>query len=51
MKFIIFVMAMLLCILLVVGYALLVMAHDADEKAKKMYIEWKEESNGRSDKA
>lgn len=48
MKFIIFVMAMLLCILLVVGYALLVMAHDSDEKANKMYIEWKENANERN---
>ena len=48
MKFVIFVMAMLLCILLVVSYALLVMAHDADEKAEKMHIKWKESANERS---
>ena len=45
MKFIIFVLAMLACILLVVGYALLVMAHDADERAERMYIKWKEDKD------
>ena len=34
---------MALCILLVIGYALLVMAHEADERAERMYRKWKEE--------
>lgn len=45
MRFVIFVMAMLLCILLVMAYALCVMAHDADERAEKMYRKWKESAN------
>ena len=45
MRFVIFVMAMLLCILLVMAYALCVMAHDADERAERMYRKWKEEHN------
>ena len=48
MKWIILVLLMIICILLVVGYALLVMAHEADERAERMYIEWKE-SKGADD--
>lgn len=43
MKWIILVLLMIVCILLVVGYALLVMAHEADERAERMYRKWKEE--------
>ena len=42
MKWIIFVMMMIICILLVIGYALLVMAYEADERAERMYRKWKE---------
>ena len=42
------VLLMVICILLVIGYALLVMAHEADERAERMYIEWKE-SKGADD--
>ena len=31
----------IITILLVMDYALLVVAHDADERAKRMYEEWK----------
>ena len=48
MRWIILVLLMIICILLVVGYALLVMAHEADERAERMYIEWKE-SKGADD--
>lgn len=40
MKYVILV-ALLLLVLL--EYALMVVAHDADEKAERMYEEWKEE--------
>lgn len=42
------VLLMVICILLVVGYALLVMAHEADERAERMYRMWKE-SKGADD--
>lgn len=42
------VLLMVICILLVVGYALLVMAHEADERAERMYRKWKE-SKGADD--
>ena len=51
MRTFIFILLILLCILLIVAYALCVMAHDADERAERMYRKWKEEVNGRSDKA
>ena len=38
-------------ILLVLDYALLVIAHDADERAEKMYERWQDErSNNQIDK-
>ena len=43
MRWIIFVLMMLVSIMLVICYALVVMAHDADERAERMYREWKEE--------
>ena len=48
MKWVVMVLLMVICILLVIGYALLVMAHEADERAERMYIEWKE-SKGADD--
>ena len=48
MKWIVMVLLMVICILLVVGYALLVMAHEADERAERMYRMWKE-SKGADD--
>ena len=37
------VLLMALCILTVICYALCVMAHDADERAERMYRKWKEQ--------
>ena len=48
MRWIIFVMMMVICLLLVLCYALLVMAHEADERAERMYRKWKE-SKGADD--
>ena len=42
MKYVILV-ALLLLVLL--EYALMVVAHDADEKAERMYREWKEKDD------
>lgn len=42
MRWIILVLLMVLCILMVMCYALMVMAHDADERAERMYRKWKE---------
>ena len=43
MKYVILV-ALLLLVLL--EYALMVVAHDADEKAERMYEEWRREHDG-----
>ena len=48
MRWIILVLLMVICILMVICYALCVMAHEADERAERMYIEWKE-SKGADD--
>ena len=45
---IIFVLLAIICVLLILAYSLLVMAHDADERAERMYRKWKEEVNGRN---
>ena len=36
------ILLIIIVILLVMDYALLVIAHDADEKAERMYRAWKE---------
>lgn len=48
MRWIILILLMLLCILLLIAYSLCVIAHEADERAERMYIEWKE-SKGADD--
>ena len=45
MKIVIYVLMTLCAVLLIICYALLVMAHDADEKAERMYRQWKEGQN------
>ena len=47
MRWIVMVLLMALCILMVMCYALMVMAHEADERADRMYRKWKEERDGR----
>jgi len=42
MRWIIMVLLMVLAIMMVICYALMVMAHDADERAERMYRKWKE---------
>jgi lipopolysaccharide export LptBFGC system permease protein LptF len=42
MKWIVMVLLMSLCILLVICYSLMVVAHDADERAEEMAREWVE---------
>ena len=49
MRWIIMVLIMVMCILLVICYALMVMAHDADERAEKMARKWAEEHKERVD--
>lgn len=49
MRWIILVLLMAICILLLIGYAVLVMAHEADERAERMYIEWKESKDNDND--
>ena len=48
MKWIIMVLLMIVCILLVICYALMVMAHDADERAEEIYRKWKEKGDGKA---
>ena len=50
MKWILFVLLMALCIMLVIAYALVVMASEADRRAERMYRKWKESKDGRIDK-
>ena len=51
MRYVIFALLIIICILMLVAYSLLVKAHDADERAERMYIKWKEEKDERiSDK-
>ena len=45
MKWITFVLVMVVAILLVICYALLVIAHEADERAEEMYRAWKEKDD------
>ena len=42
MKWIVMVLLMSLCILLVICYSLMVVAHEADERAEEMAREWVE---------
>ena len=42
MKWLVMVLIMALCVMLVISYALIVMAHEADERAERMYRAWKE---------
>ena len=45
MKWIIIVLLMVLAIMMVICYALMVMAHDADERAERMYRAGKEKDD------
>ena len=50
MKWLIMVLIMTICILLVICYALLVMARDADDRAERIYRMWRNSTDGRFDK-
>lgn len=43
MRWVILVLLMALCVLTLICYALCVMAHDADERAERMYRKWREQ--------
>lgn len=45
MKTAIYILLVLITVLLLIAYSLLVMAHDADERAERMYRKWKEGQN------
>ena len=45
MKWILFVLITIIAFLLVICYALLAIASDEDERAEKMYEEWKRRRN------
>ena len=45
MSWLIMVLIMALCVMLVICYALMVTAHDADERAELMYRAWKEKDD------
>lgn len=47
MRHIIFALLIIICILMLIAYGLLVMAHKEDERAERMYIKWKENENER----
>ena len=42
MRWIIYVLLMVVCILTLICYSLCVIAHDADERVEEMYRKWKE---------
>ena len=50
MRTAIYILLVLITVLLLIGYSLLVMAHDADERAERMYRKWKE-NKGADDEA
>lgn len=50
MRWIVFGMLVVICLLMLMCYALMVMAHEADERAERMYRKWKESKDGRFDK-
>lgn len=50
MRMAVYVLIGLVAILMVLCYALVVTAHEADERAEKMYRKWKENKDGRFDK-
>ena len=43
MRWIILVLLMALCVLTLICYALMVIAHDADERAERMYRKWEKQ--------
>lgn len=45
MNWLIMVLIMALCVMLVICYALMVTAHDADERAEEIYRKWKEKDD------
>ena len=42
MRYMIFALLIILCLLLVISYCLMVIAHEADKRAERMYRKWKE---------
>lgn len=43
MRWLMMVLLMALCVMLVISYALVVIAHEADERAERMYRKWREQ--------
>ncbi len=50
MRTVIYILMAICLLLLLLGYSLLVIASEADEKADRMYRKWKEERDGREQK-
>ena len=48
MRIFIMILLAVILVLMILGYALLVVAHEADERADRMYKKWKEEHDERS---
>lgn len=48
MRIFIMILLAVILVLMILGYALLVVAHEADERAERMYRKWKE-SKGADD--
>ena len=49
MKWLLFVLMMIIGILLVICYSLVVIAHEADRRAEQMYQAWKEQCDEQMD--
>lgn len=43
------ILLIIIALLLVIDYALMVIAHDADERAERMYKEWKDHNDEQMD--
>lgn len=50
MRIAIYVLILLCAVMMIICYALCAMAHEADERAERMYRKWKESTDGRFDK-
>ena len=49
MRTAIYILLILLTVLLIIAYSLCVIAHDADERAERMYRAWKEKERASDD--
>lgn len=49
MRMVIYILIVVVALLMILCYSLMVIAHDADERAEEMYRAWKEKQTERSE--